>query len=213
MKHLIKTLLAAAVLAAPVAVQAQSPIDTDVPLSIESHPFKTRGTGFPAAGFGGGFIADFTIDFATNPSAKFNDFLVWCIDPNRLISVPGGPYKYSAYTAMSFANTNFGGANGYNVTVGDMKKIVGLVADLNTNWASYTVQQREDRQGSIWSIFRGQAPVLANTVGGDLSGWLVLYNGQNQTFVSYVPEPADIALLVTAMGGLALMLVARRRRA
>jgi hypothetical protein len=211
MKFSLKALAAAAMLALPTAAQAQ--IDASVPLSIVGHPYPTAGTNFPNSGSGGGFFADFVIDFPGNPGAKFNDWLIWCIDPNRQVSVPGGPYTYSAYKALDFAqNTTFGGINGYNVSVGDMKKIVFLTNDLITNWAAYNVQQRRDRQGSIWALFRGEAPVMANIADANIGGWLVLFNNRNQTFVTYVPEPADMALIVTAIGAMAMLVMMRRRR-
>lgn len=210
MKFSLKALAAAALLALPTAAQAQ--IDANVPLDIVGHPYPTAGTGFPNSGSGGGFSADFVIDFPGNPGAKFNDFLIWCIDPNRQVSVPGGPYNYAAYSAIDFANTSFGGVNGYDVTISDLKKINGLVMDLKTNWASYNIQQRQDRQGSIWALFRGETPVMSNIAEAGLGGWMVLYNGRNQTFVTYVPEPADMALIVTAIGAMAMLVMMRRRR-
>jgi hypothetical protein len=208
----LKPLLAAALLALPVGAQAQAPIDPSVSVSINSWPFQTRGTGYSASGRAGGFLADFAIDFPTKPTVSFDDYLVWCIDPNRSISVPGGPYAYQAYSAMGFANTAFGGANGYDVTLGDMGKIVSLVSDLRTNWASYSTTERADRQGSVWATFRGETPVLASISNASTDGWVVLYDGQHQTLLTYVPEPADVALMLTAVFGMVFVVIARRRR-
>ncbi len=210
MKFSFKTFAAAALLALPTAAQAQ--IDANVPLNVVGQPYPTSGTGYPSSGVGGGFLADFVIDFPDNPGATFNDYLVWCIDPNRTVRVPGGPYNYAAYTAIDFVNTTFGGANGHDLTSSDLKKINGLVMDLKTNWASYNLQQRQDRQGSIWALFRGETPVMSNIAEAGLGGWMVLYNGRNQTFVTYVPEPADMALIVTAIGAMAMLVMMRRRR-
>jgi hypothetical protein len=207
MKYPFKALAAAALIALPSAAQAQ--IDASVPLNVVSHPLKTQGTGYIANGTAGGFLADFQIQAVT-----FDDFLVWCIDPNRVISVPGGPYTYSAFGAYDFAaNTALGAANGFDLSVSNMRKIVGLVDDLKTNWASLSTQQRADRQGSVWALFRGETPVMANLVDGNEAGWLVLYNGRQQTFITYVPEPADVALLLTAVASMAMFLIMRRRRA
>lgn len=211
MSFSLKALAAAALLAIPASAQAQ--IDAIVPLDVVSQPFPSSGTNYPDSGVGGGFLADFTIDFPGNPSATFNDYLIWCIDANRQVSVPGS-YTYAAYDAFDFAeNTNFGGANGYNVTVADMRKIVGLVGDLTSNWASYSIEQRQNRQGSIWALFRGESPVLTNIADGNINDYMVLFNGQNQTFVTYVPEPADSALFATAIAGMVALLIVRRRRA
>ncbi len=212
MKISLKPLLAAALLAFPVGAQAQAPIDPSVLVRINSWPFQTRGTGYADAGIAGGFLADFTIDFPTKPSVTFDDYLVWCIDPNRSISVPGGPYAYQAFSAMGFANTAFGGANGYDVTPLDMGRIVSLVSDLSTNWSSYTQTQKRDRQGSIWATFRGDPPVIASIPTASTHGWVVLFDGQHQTLLTYVPEPADAALMLTAVLGMAFVAIGRRRR-
>lgn len=210
MKFSLKAIAAAALLALPSAVQAQ--VDATVPLNVVSNPFPTNGTGYPASGRAGGFLADFTIDFPLK-AATFDNYLVWCIDPNRGISVPGGPYAYSAFESYDFAaNTMLGGANGHDLTVGDMKRIVGLVSDLHTNWASYSELARVQRQGSIWALFRGETPVLSNLAEASLSGWYVLYNGQNQTFVTYVPEPSSAALVLTGIAAFMMIASKRRRR-
>jgi hypothetical protein len=207
----VKALAAAAMLALPAGVQAQAPFDPSVAVRIVSFPFMTLGTGYGASGQAGGFLADFEFDAPV--SATFDDYLVWCIDPNRTISVPGGPYAYAAFTAANFANATLGSANGHDVTVGDMGKIVWLVSDLSTNWATYTTAQRADRQGSIWATFRGETPALSGISSADINGWKVLYNGQNQTFLTYVSEPADAALIVSALFGMAFTFLVRRRRA
>lgn len=213
MKFSLKALAAAAMLSMPVAAQAQ--IDNSVAMSILSHPFATKGTNYLGNGSGGGFKANFAIDFPAG-TRTFNDFLVWCIDANRTVKVPGGPYTYTAYTALDFANnTAFGGSNNYNVSQTDMQKIVTLTDELTDNWYSYGTTAREDRQGSIWALFRGEATVPSlNPIGlGNLDNWVVLYNGENQTFLTYVPEPSSALLLFTVMGSLAFMVIARRRRA
>ena len=219
MKFTLKA-LAIALLALPAVAQAQTPFDNSVSVSILSHPFKAKGTGYPTNGEGGGFKADFSLDFplASGPRT-FADYLIWCIDANRGISVPGGPYTYQAFTALSFANTSFGSPspNAHNVTVSDMRKIVTVVSDLRTNWTSYTKTQREDRQGSIWALFRGEPTVASlGTIAeaqGNLAQWVVLYNGRNQTFLTEVSEPSEVALLMTVIGGLMFLTIARRRRA
>jgi len=210
MKHILKSLAAAALLAVPSVSQAQ--IDNSVLVNILSHPFQTGGTGF--SGNGGGFKATFTIDFGT--SAKtFTDYLIWCIDSDRRASAPGS-YTFAAYTAADFAmNTTFGGGNGHDVTESEMGKIVHLVDDLTLNWTSYTAGQRERRQGSVWSLFRGGPTVASLGVipEASLDQWAVLWNGQDQTFLTYVPEPSSAALLLSGLGGMVMLVAMRRRRA
>lgn len=200
-----KPLLAAAILALPAGVQAQAPIDPSVTVSIVAWPFQTRGAG--------GFLADFAIDFPSKPTETFEDYLVWCIDPNRSINVPGGPYTYQAFSALGFAGTSLGATNGYDVTVGDMGGIVSLVSDLRTNWSSYSNYDRGSRQSSIWAIFRGETPEVAGIPTASTDGWVVLYNGENQTLLTYVAEPADSVLMLTVLFGMAFLVLARRRRA
>jgi hypothetical protein len=214
MKFTLKAVAAAVMLAMPGVSQAQ--IDNSVSLKVLSHPYITAGTNYSGNGRAGGFLADFAIDFPQpDGTVNFSKFLVWCIDANRTISVPGGPYNYQAFTALDFAaNTSFGSPKPYNVTVSDMGKIVTLVDDLRTNWSSYNVTQRADRQGSIWALFRGEATVasLGTIAEGDLDRWVVLYNGQNQTFLTNVAEPSQLALLMSIAGGFAFLMIARRRR-
>jgi hypothetical protein len=215
MKFTLKALAAAVMLAMPAVSQAQ--IDNSVSVTLVSHPYKTVGTNYIPNGVGGGFFANFAIDFPQPVgTVNFSKYLVWCIDADRSISVPGGPYNYQAFTALDFAaNTSFGSPKPYNVSVSDMGKIVTLVDDLRINWSSYNATQRADRQGSIWALFRGEATVasLGTIAEGSLDRWVVLYDGQNQTFLTDVAEPSQLALLMTVAGGFAFLVLARRRRA
>lgn len=190
---------------------AQVAIDSDVPLSVVGHPFSTAGTGYPASGSGGGFLADFTVDFPS-VTAVFNDYLVWCIDANRQVSNPGGPYSYAFWDAFDYANSNLGAVNGHPLSVSDMKQIVSLVSTLNSNWAGLSEQQRADYQGSIWATYRGEAPVIQGSLDGNIGGWYVLHGNEgNQTFITYLPEPSAGLLSVAGFG--LMMVFAMRRRA
>ena len=213
MKQTLKVLATVAALAVPSFAAAQSPIDATVSLKIVANPYVTNGTGFNSALFGGGYLADFSI---TKPIGElvFDDYLVWCIDANRGVTTPGGPYSYSAFTADNFAASTLGATNGNDVTYGQMRRMVSLVNTLETNWASLGTTAKKDYQGSIWKEFRGESPVITGDVNQSLDGWMVLYgNENNQTFLTYVPEPSSFALLFTMLGGMVLMVVARRRRA
>jgi hypothetical protein len=211
MKFSLKAVAVAVMLAIPTVSHAQ--FDTDVQLQMKGFRFPTTGTNYPNGGKAGGFAADFTIDFPKQPSS-FTDYLIWCIDPDRTVSPEGGPYTFWAFTAQDFAaNTNYGGKNGHNLSVADMQGIVGTAFDLEKNWWSYSDEQRADRQGSIWALFRGETPVANTVTMGNLEGWYVLFNDQNQTFITRVPEPANFGLIIAGFAGLGLLMVIRRRTA
>jgi hypothetical protein len=211
MKNVFKMLAVAAALALPSVGGAQAPIDETVTVNLKAHPFATQGTGF-GDGFGGGFTADFSIDFGGGDQF-FSDYLVWCIDPNREAAV-GNSYSYTAYTATNFAATPLGSTKPNDLTDAQMRSIVSLVNTLQTGWNGFSEQQRRDLQGSIWSTFRGEVPLIAGNANADLGEWIVLYgNRGNQTFLTRVPEPSDFALLLVGFTSLGVMMIARRRRA
>lgn len=214
MKNVLKTLALAATLALPVAGGAQSAIDPSVSVTLNSHPLATQGTGY-GDGFGGGFLGDFAIDFPAEQGGTktFNNFLLWCIDPNRGVSVPG-TYTYEAWTATDFAASPYGSTKPSDLTDAQMRSIVSLVTTLQNGWSGFTEQQRKDYQGSIWATFRDETNniIYAGDANASLDGWIVLYNGENQTFLTQVPEPSSWALVLVGLSGM-FFLVARRRRA
>lgn len=204
MKNIFKTLAFAAALALPSVGTAQAAIDTDVQVNLLSHPLNTLG--------GGGFTANFTIDFPAGPTS-YNQWLVWCIDPDRIVSVPGS-YNYSAYTASNFAASDLESVNGNNITDAQMRSIISLVTTLQTGWSGFDVNQRAALQTQIWSTFRGETAPIVGNENVSMTDWVVLFgNKNNQTFLTRVPEPADLGLLLIGFSGLAFMAVARRRRA
>lgn len=215
MKLAFKTLAAIVALALPATSQAQ--IDLNVEVKLLAQPYATGGTNYGSSGQGGGFLANFDIDYpAPTGTISFTNYLIWCIDPGRLVATPpSGPYNYSAYTALDFANSPLGAANSYSPTVADMQRIVWLVDDLYTNWGSYSDSQKRDRQGSIWALFSGETtPIdLANIGEASLDNWVVLYNGQNQTFITRVSEPDGALLVLAAVSSLGVVTFMRRRRA
>jgi hypothetical protein len=215
MKRSLLSLAAAVAFAAPSVAQAQ--FDSSVDLVINSHPYQTRGTNYSANGVAGGFLADFELDFTSPPQkVTFKDYLVWCIDPNRTL-LGEQPFKYQAFTAIAFTSSGFGAQTVpvHTPDVTEMKQIVGLVTDLKTNWASYTSTERLNRQGSIWALFRGEAAnVSVNPLpSASLHGWVVLYNGVDQTLITQVPEPSSVALLLLVSATFGAYLFVRRRRA
>jgi hypothetical protein len=209
MKNMFKALAVAAAFVLPGVASAQ--IDNSVTVNVVSFPYPTKGTGFD--GFGGGFAADFAIDYPT-VTKTFDDYLVWCIDPNRGVDVPGGPYSYTAWTAVDFAGSTLGSTKPSDLTLGQMRSIVSLVSTLQTGWDGFSGVQRENLQGQIWSTFRGESPDLAGSENVSLTDWVVLYgNNGNQTFLTYVPEPSGAVLLLVGFAGMVVIASARRRQA
>lgn len=214
MKNMLKAIAIAATLAVPAVSSAQA-FDPSVTLQINSQHLPTPGTGFDGFGNGGGFKANFSLDFPTQAiPATFSDYLVWCIDVTRAVDVPG-TYEYEAWTAEAFANSTLGSGKPNNLSIEEMRAVVSMVSILQTSWFSFSESQRADYQGGIWAAFRGELPNIPAGVVYDanasLDDWVVLYNGENQTFLTYVPEPSETALLLIGIAGMAFLVMKRRR--
>lgn len=214
MKNMLKAIAIAATLAVPAVSSAQA-FDPSVTLQINTQHLPTPGTGFGGSGNGGGFLANFSLDFPTQAvPATFNNYLIWCIDVTRAVDVPG-TYEYQAWTAQAFANSTLGSGKPNNLTVEEMRAVVSMVSILQTSWDSFDADLRADYQGGIWAAFRGELGNIPGTVAYDanasLDDWVVLYNGENQTFLTYVPEPSETALLLIGIAGMAFLVMKRRR--
>jgi hypothetical protein len=214
MKNTLKAFAIAATLALPAVSSAQA-FDPDVSLQITSQHLPTPGTGFESFGNGGGFKANFTLKFPTQAiPATFDDYLVWCIDVTRTVDVPG-TYEYQAWTAEAFANSTLGSGKPNNLSIEEMRAVVSMVSILQTSWNVFDADERADYQGGIWAAFRGELgsiPVgVTYDANASLDDWVVLYNGENQTFLTYVPEPSETALLLVGIAGVAFMVMKRRR--
>jgi hypothetical protein len=213
MKLSIKALAFAAVAVLPSALSAQTPVDPTVAVTITAFPRPTSAMGYPSSLRGGGFTSNFSVDFVGG-TRTFAEHLVWCIDPTRTTSV-GSTSTYQLYTVAEFAASTFGTLTN-DPNLGDMQEIASLVSDMEDNWGALTTDDRRLRQGQIWDRFTGNNFSAFN---GDrefnAANWYVLYNGQRQTFLTRIPEPARVpeptSMALMGFGIVGLALVRRRR--
>ena len=192
-------------------------MDASVAVNILSDPYATGGTGY--GGSGGGFIANFSVDFPAPVGAQnFSEYLIWCIDAGRGVNLPS-TVNYQLYTLADFAAPGTrGSVTGHNPDLGDMSRIASLQSALFGGWSG-NAATRNDMQGAIWSWFDGyttyggsnaQPAILAGDPYFNVSEYYVLWNGENQTFLTKIPEPSSTLLAFAGLG--ALLIVSRRRR-
>ncbi|MDQ8168555.1 MAG: PEP-CTERM sorting domain-containing protein [Gemmatimonadota bacterium] len=212
MKNLAKVVLGALALTLPAASNAQ--VATGVTVSvINDNTFRTGATGYTGAG--GGYFASFTVDLG-NGTRTFNEWLLWCIDPSRSVAPPRD-YTFSFYTVEQFAAAAYGSADtGHDLDLGDVKSIASMYTDAAGSWGMLTGPEKKNYQGSIWSEFDGFStynnngtPILAGNRSFNTRDYYVLYNGSNQSFITYISEPSSALLLLAGIAG---VLVAARRR-
>jgi len=216
MKRFLGALAAVAMVAAPITVQAQLPVDATVSVTITSQPFATGGTGYTNSG--GGYLANFAVNFPLPTGDRtFTDYLIWCIDAGRGVTL-NQPTSYALYTLTDFAATAFGSANGHDPDQADMTRLASLQSALYEGWNNPAID-RADYQGSIWSEFDGYTDynnnnALGAIIAGDpnfnVSEYYVLWNGRNQTFLTKISEPSSALLAFAGMG--AFLVAVRRRR-
>jgi hypothetical protein len=221
MNRFMRIAVASLSLAMPAAAHAQLAFDNDVSVNFtRDFTRRTMGTGY-GTNSGGGFFANFTIDFAGGP-VSFNDWLVWCIDAERGVSTRvGNLYSYQAYTLGDFALSTNSAVNGHDPDMSEMRRIASLVNTASNDFANLKASgQIKDYQGSIWATFDGYStypttstPILGGNKSFSSAGWVVLWNGENQTFVSYVPEPQSALLLTIGLATLGLVVLRRRNTA
>jgi hypothetical protein len=204
----------AALTLAPSVAQAQLHWTLMGDLEVTGRPMPAGAVQF--ASTGGGFTANFTLQNFQGKDRTFTDFLVWCIDPDRSISVGHTYSGYKAYDLPGYVNIPGESRDGYQQSIGDMKAIASLVDEVSENYGSWTSQQRRTWQDGIWSRFEGVAPQALSPFTPQYGNmkfggrdFYVLYNDRNQTFMFEVDEPGVLFMLVA---GASLLVVAALRR-
>jgi hypothetical protein len=221
MKRFFGALAAAAVIAAPITAQAQ--IGDPFQVVITENIYPTGGAGY--GGNGGGYLANFTVNFPAPVGERtFTDYLIWCIDAGRGVNL-NQPITYSLYSLVDFANGAFTSTanNNHDPDLGDMTRIASLTSTISSTFGSMSDEAKWLYQGSIWSEFDGFTsyggkPELDAEIGTiilgdpnfDVSQYYVLWNGQNQTFLTKISEPSSALLAFAGMG--AFLVAVRRRR-
>lgn len=216
MKRFFGALAGAAMMMAPVAMQAQA-VDEDVSVFIsDDRTYDTGGRGY--GGSGGGFFATFTVEFGgVMGTRSFTDYLIWCIDAGRSVALNTST-TYEVYRLADFADGDFGSSNGHDPDLGDMTRLASLQSAMANNWFTPGFSTF-DHQGSIWSEFDGYAnygdkesegPILAGNPNFDVSEYYVFWNGKDQTFLTKISEPSSALLAFAGMG--AFLVAVRRRR-
>lgn len=215
MKRFFGALAAAAVMAAPITAQAQ--IGDPFQVVITENVFPTGGAGY--GGNGGGYTANFTVNFpAPVGERSFTDYLIWCIDAGRGVTL-NQPTTYSLYSLVDFANGAFKSTNNHDPDLPDMTRLASLTSTIASGYLGMSDDDRWRYQGSIWSEFDGYAnygddedlgPILAGNPNFDVSQYYVLWNGENQTFLTKISEPSSALLAFAGMG--AFLVAVRRRR-
>lgn len=210
MKRFMFTLMAALfVVIAPVSAQAQQ----NVTVKFDGTKFSTNVAGY--IGSGGGFKFTPTPLVPTPPPVTFVDFIAFCIDPTRTISVVG-TYEYQFFSLGAFVAQNWGASNLANQSLSDLNFMASVASTYDVTGASVSNNAKQEQ---IWDTFTNGNTSAAFT--GDFSQkWGVLANGKTQTMLvrvdypggdlSTVPEPSTYVL--TASGLMALAVVARRRK-
>jgi hypothetical protein len=213
----------AAMMLAPLSVSAQDSWTIMGTLDITGRPLPQMGVQYNSVG--GGHRANFTVEGFEGGNRTFTDFIIWCIDAGRSITVPGSYSNYTLYTLKGFDESGrtsqpriSGGVSfeRHDPDLGDMRAIASLADQLADNYGTWDANRRRTWQDGIWARFDGvnpqslapYSPQSGNpNFGGN--GWYVLSNNRDQTFIVEVPEPGTGALLV--VGSLLMFAVLRRR--
>ena len=219
MKATFRAIAVAAAMVLPMSLQAQ--IDNSVQVNITSGPHQNvtiTNAASPYNGLtGGGFFANFVVEFSPTASATLNNWLVWCIDPFRPTGVPSSNV-YELYDLAGFvaANFNTGSSVVNNPDAADMNAIASQTANLEDNWATLTDGDRQTAQEIIWSRF-DQPTATGGNESFNGADWYVLWNGQTQSFLTRIPErmivPEPSAIAMVGFGLVSLVAVRRRRSA
>jgi hypothetical protein len=216
MKRILGVLAGAVLLTSASVLQAQTFIDGNVKVTLNSTPFQVgpRGyDGMTGVGFRGNFSATFP---APVGQLVFNDFLMWCIDARRSVGT-GVEYTYELWSLADFAASANGSARPYDPGLTDMTRIASLADQMEKTW-NQPGTNHANLYGSVWSLFDGfatyggkqnESMILPGDPNFDISEYYVLYNGKQQTLLTRIPEPSSAIL---SLFGLSAMLVIVRRR-
>lgn len=199
-------------------------------LDITGHPLKTAGVQY--TGVGGGYTGTFTINNfdGSGKNRTFSDYLMWCIDAGRSVTVPGSFANYTLYTLGDFAASGRGSKVRtspapavpvfHDPDLGDMKAIASLVdeiSDETTGFNSWNSDKRRTWNDGIWSRFDGLTPTATGSYSPQYGNtnfngrdFYVLSNDRNQTFMVEVSEPSTVLLLMIGLSAFAF--VAMRRK-
>jgi hypothetical protein len=195
-------------------------------LDVTGHPLQTAGVQY--TGVGGGFTGTFTINNfdGSGKNRTFTDYLMWCIDAGRSVTVPGSFSGFTLFTLGDYAASGRGSRVRTAVPVfhdpdlGDMKAIASLVdeiSDETTGYSSWNTDKRRTWNDGIWSRFDGIAPASTGAYSAQNGNtnfggrdFYVLSNDRNQTFMVEVSEPSSALLLMLGLSAFAFLAIRRK---